>query len=200
MRLGIFGGSFNPVHLGHLLLAEYCREAVRLDQVWFVPAAQPPHKQDQQLAPAADRVQMLKLAIGGHRSFEVWTHEIDRGGVSYTYETLEHLREIRPDDELFLLIGADSLEDLPRWRQPATVLALASPVVVGRVGSPIDWESLARLVDAPRLESFARLAVTMPLIELSSTEMRRRVQAGLSICYQTPRAVEKYIETAKLYR
>ncbi len=200
MRLGIFGGSFDPVHLGHLLLAEYCREAARLDRVWFMPAAQPPHKQQRPLVNAAHRVQMLRLAIGGHEAFEVCTHELDRGGVSYTYQTLEHLRQTRPGDELFLLIGADSLVDLPHWREPGKVLALATPVVVGRVGSQIAWDGLAPFATGERLAAFAQLRVDMPAIELSSTEVRRRVSQGRSIRYQTPRAVEKYIETAGLYR
>ena len=200
MRLGIFGGSFDPVHLGHLLLAEYCREAVGLDRVWFVPAAQPPHKQARELTPAEHRVEMLRLAIAGHQAFEVCLAEIDRGGVSYTWETLHALKQQRPHDELFLLVGADTLVDLPNWRKPETVLELASPVAVGRAGSPIDWEVLAPLVKPARLDTFRSLAVDMPGIELSSSEIRRRVGEGRSIRYQTPRAVEKYIESTGLYR
>jgi len=183
-----------------LLLAEYCRESAQLDRVWFVPASQPPHKRQQELAPAEHRVEMLKLAIAGHESFEVYTGEIERGGVSYTWETLAAIHQQRPGDELFLLIGADTLADLPNWRQPETVLKLASPVVVGRPGCEIHWDSLAPLVDKARLDAFRSLVVNMPGIELSSTEIRRRARAGQSIRYQTPRAVEKYIESAGLYR
>lgn len=200
MRLGIFGGSFDPIHLGHLLLAEYCREAVGLDRVWFVPAAQPPHKQSQELTPADKRVEMLRLAIGGHDAFEVCLAEIERGGVSYTWQTLTAIQEQRPGDELFLLIGADTLMDLPNWRNPEKVLQLATPVAVGRAGSQLNWDVLAPLVEPERLETFRSLAVNMPSIELSSSEIRRRVREGRSIRYQTPRAVEKYIETAGLYR
>jgi len=200
VRLGIFGGSFDPVHLGHLLLAEYCREAVGLDRVWFVPAAQPPHKQTRELSPAEHRVEMLKLAIAGHQPFEVSLVEIERGGVSYTWETLHALKQERPHDELFLLIGADTLIDLPNWRKPETVLELATPVAVGRAGSQIDWDVLAPLVEPARLEAFRSVAVNMPSIELSSSEIRRRVSEGRSVRFQTPRAVEKYIESAGLYR
>ena len=153
MRLGLFGGSFDPVHYGHLLLAECCREQCRLDAVWFVPAAVPPHKQDQELSPAADRIEMLKLAIGGHDVFDVYTGEIDRGGVSFTVETLEQLHEESPDTEMFFLMGADSLGDLPTWREPKRICELAIPAVVRRAGSPEpDDSALARFMSPARLE------------------------------------------------
>ncbi len=119
MRLGIFGGSFDPVHYGHLLLAEYCRTQCALDQVWFVPAATAPHKQQAQAASAPHRVKMLELAIGGHETLAVSSLEVDRGGLSFTAETLESLHDEVPDRSLFLLLGADSLFDLPNWRTPA---------------------------------------------------------------------------------
>ncbi len=134
-RLGIFGGSFDPVHYGHLLLAETCREQCQLDQVWLLPAASAPHKVQKQTAGAKHRVAMLQLAVGGHKAMQVSTVEIDRGGVSYTFETLTTIREQYPDTELFFLMGADSLEDLPHWRQPQTICELAVPVVVRRAGS-----------------------------------------------------------------
>jgi len=201
MRLGIYGGTFDPVHFGHLLLAEYCREECRLDEVWFVPAAVPPHKQGQNFSTATRRVEMLSLAIGGHEQFRVCTREIDRGGVSYTVETLAEIHAEDPTRELFFLLGADSLFDLPLWREPSRICELATLVVVARTTAPApDFACLAALTGAERTAHFRRHLVQMPLIELSSTEIRRRVQAGLSIRYQTPRAVEKYIEAAGLYR
>jgi nicotinate-nucleotide adenylyltransferase len=201
MRLGLFGGSFDPVHYGHLLLAECCREQCHLDAVWFVPAAVPPHKQDRTLSSAADRIEMLKLAIGGHDVFDVYTGEVDRGGVSYTVETLEQLHEESPDTELLFLMGADSLADLPTWREPQRICALAIPVVVRRTGSPEPDDSiLARFMSPERLAIARQHRVEMPVIDLSATEIRRRVSAAQSIRYRTPRAVEKYIETAGLYR
>ena len=152
MRLGIFGGSFDPVHFGHLLLAESCREQCQLDQVWLLPAAVPPHKQGQALTSARQRIEMLELATGGHPAFSVSTLEIDRGGVSYTYETLEAIAEAEPDAQLFLLMGADTLYDLPNWREPGRVCELAIPTVVRRSGSPEpDLEVLRPLMDADRL-------------------------------------------------
>ncbi|REK13073.1 MAG: nicotinate-nucleotide adenylyltransferase [Planctomycetota bacterium] len=205
MRLGIYGGSFDPVHYGHLLLAESCREQLALDAVWFLPAAVPPHKQQRQLATAGTRIEMLELAIGGHEAFAVCTYEIDRGGVSYTVDTLAHLRQEDPTRELFFLMGADSLGDLPTWREPARICELAVPVVVDRRGASVGGEGdmfsvLGDVVDAKRLETIRQHLVRMPRIDLSSSEIRRRVAAGESVRYRTPRAVEKYIGAQKLYR
>jgi nicotinate-nucleotide adenylyltransferase len=200
MRLGLFGGTFDPIHLGHLLLAEYCRESCRLDAVWFVPAAQPPHKLRADLTPAERRVEMLQLALGGHEAFSVCTREIERGGLSYTIDTLSELADEDPARSLFFLLGGDSLADLPQWREPARICQLAMPVVVARPGSPEpDYDSLAGLVSPDRLAAIRTHQVDMPQIGISSRELRRRVAAGLSIRYQAPRAVEKYIETARLY-
>jgi nicotinate-nucleotide adenylyltransferase len=201
MRLGLFGGSFDPVHYGHLILAECCREQCWLDAVWFMPAAVPPHKQGQSLSPAAERIEMLKLAIGGHESFAVYSGEIDRGGVSYTVDTLQKLYSEDPRRELFLLMGADSLADLPNWREPERICELAIPVVASRAGVPDQDDTvLDRLMSGERLAAARQCRVETPVIELSATEIRRRVGAGQSIRFRTPRAVEKYIETHGLYR
>lgn len=200
MRLGIIGGSFDPIHYGHLLLAETCREQCRLDRVWFQPAAVPPHKQAELLTAAEHRIEMVKLAIAGHEAFELSTLEIQRGGISYTVDTLAAIQEEQPDAELFFLMGGDSLRDLPTWREPQRICELAVPVVVSRNGSPPpDFDSLADLVSPQRLEVIRQHQVAMPIIELSSTDIRCRVAADESIRYQTPRAVEKYIETHGLY-
>jgi nicotinate-nucleotide adenylyltransferase len=205
MRLGIFGGTFDPVHYGHLLLAESCREQLALDEVWFVPAAVPPHKQDVVLAPASVRIDMLKLAIGGQESFQVSSYEVDRGGVNYTVDTLEHFLTEDPARELFFLMGADSLRDLHSWRSPERICQLAIPVFVtrtltGPAEGQVDFSLLEGLVAPGRLEVIRQQRVDMPRIDLCSTEIRRRVGQGRSIRYQTPRAVERYIETAGLYR
>ena len=201
MRLGIFGGSFDPVHYGHLLLAEHCREQCRLDAVWFVPASVPPHKQGSTLSPAVDRIEMLKLATGGNEAFAVWSGEIDRGGVSYTVDTLEQLQQEDKKRDLFFLMGADSLADLPTWREPKRICELAIPLVVRRAGSPpVDDAVLAKLMSPDRLAIAREAHIEMPIIDLSASEIRRRAAVGQTIRYQTPRAVEKYIEATGLYR
>ncbi len=200
-KLGIFGGSFDPIHYGHLLLAETCREQCGLDRVLLVPAAVPPHKMSQAMTSARDRVEMVSLAIGGHEHLAVSTIEIDRGGVSYTVDTLTTLTEQLPGSSLFFLMGADSLKDLPTWREPQRLCELAVPLVVRRAGSPEpDFSAIHHLVTAQRLEEIREHQVEMPIIELSSTEIRQRVATGRSIRFRTPRAVEKFIETHGLYR
>jgi nicotinate-nucleotide adenylyltransferase len=195
MRLGIFGGAFDPIHNGHLLLAEQCREQCQLDEVWFVPTKIPPHKKAESLSPDADRVEMLKLATVGRPEFVVSEIELDRDDVSWTVDTLRQLRDERPHDELFLLIGADSLGDFPTWRDPELIADLATVVAVNRGEASLE-ELTADL--NPKLANKVRL-VTMPGISISATDLRNRVSEGRSIRYLVPRAVEQYIAGRYLY-
>jgi nicotinate-nucleotide adenylyltransferase len=201
MRIGILGGSFDPVHYGHLLLAECCREDCQLDQVWFVPTAISPHKLSRAPAPAKARIAMLELVAGGRQEFVVCQLEALRGGISYTVDTLEMIASQQPEADLFFLLGADALQDLPRWLQPARICQLALPVVIRRGGlAEPNWELLQGIVPENRLMQARQHQVQMPGVDLSSSEIRRRVRTGLSIRYQTPRAVEMYIQTHGLYR
>ena len=200
MRLGLFGGSFDPIHYGHLLLAECCWEQARLDQVLFVPAAIAPHKQGCLAAPPEDRVAMVELAIAGHSAFRVSRHEIDRGGVNYTVDTLETFHSRWPDAELFFLLGADMFHDLPNWRRASRVCQLATPLVVSRAGEdPIRLETLDGIATSERLESIAQEQVRMPPVCISSSEIRQRVSRGQSIRYRTPPEVVEYIRRRRLY-
>lgn len=201
MRLGLFGGSFDPVHFGHLLLAESAREQCRLDRILFLPAAVPPHKQGQPAAAVRRRIEMLQLAIGGHEAFAVSDIEAQRGGISYTIDTLRYFRQDDPEADLFFLMGADMLHDLPNWREAEEVCRLAIPVVVRRPATPEpDFSVLRGVTTSDRIELFREHQVEMPQIGISSTEIRRRIAAGCSIRYWTPRAVEKFIQTHGLYR
>jgi nicotinate-nucleotide adenylyltransferase len=193
MRLGLFGGSFDPVHNGHLLLAECCRDQFRLDEVWLIPAGVQPLKPRGPVASGADRVAMLRLAIAGRERLRVSTIEVDRDGVSYTVDTLREVRRRCPDDELLFLMGADTLADLPQWREPAEVLRLATPLVVHRAGSPLaDFAALGGLVSPARLDEVRTHLVEMPATDLRSSELRRRLAAGESIYDATPRDVAEY--------
>jgi nicotinate-nucleotide adenylyltransferase len=201
MRIGVFGGSFDPVHYGHLLLAECCREQCHLDQVWFVPAAVPPHKKDRAITPGTVRIEMLELAIAGHPAFSVSRYEVDRGGVNYTVETLAHLHQEVPGSEFFFLLGADMLYDLPHWREAGKVCELATMVVVGRPGmGPLTLDFLRAVTTSERIEAICGQQVEMPEIGISSTELRQRIAQGRSIRYQTPVAVAEYIRSHGLYR
>lgn len=201
MKLGVFGGSFDPVHMGHLLLAETCRESCGLDHVLFVPAFVPPHKQDKSLADPKHRVEMLRLALAGHESFAVCEDEINRGGTSFTYQTLEGLHESYPNDDLFFLMGADSLDEFSTWKKPDRICELATPVIVRRRGSsPVDFEKLSSFFSPDKLKELESYEVDFPAIEISSTEIRKRLNEGRSVRYRLPRAVEKYIESSRLYQ
>jgi nicotinate-nucleotide adenylyltransferase len=200
MRLGILGGTFDPVHYGHLLLAECCREQCGLDRVWFMPTAVPPHKQSAEITPASHRIEMLSLAIAGNPLFEVCRYEADRGGVNYTVDTLSHFQREDPSRQLYFLLGGDSLADLPTWREPGQICELATLVVVRRPEmAELDFAALEGIVSTPHIDAIRRNVVEMPRIDLSAREMRALVAAGKSIRYRTPRAVEKYIETHELY-
>jgi nicotinate-nucleotide adenylyltransferase len=193
MRLGLFGGTFDPIHLGHLILAESCREAVELDRVWFVVAGSPPHKPGGR-TPIADRLEMARIAVAGHPSFEVSEVEARGPGPHYSFETLETIERERPGDDLFFLIGADSLADLARWRRPERIAELASIVVVNRPG--------VEPPEPPDLGPGAKplVHVTIPPIGIASHELRRLVSERRSIRYRVPRGVEAYIATQDLYR
>lgn len=192
MRLGIFGGTFDPIHLGHLILAESCRESCRLDRVWFVVAGAPPHKPGGRTH-VDHRLEMARIAVAGHPAFEVSERETERPGPHYSVDTLEAIRRDRPDDELFFLIGADSLVDLPGWREPGRIAGLATVVVVNRPG--IDPPTTL-----PDLGGKPLIGVDVPPIGIASSDLRRRRAEGRSIRYQVPRGVEAYIAEHGLYR
>jgi nicotinate-nucleotide adenylyltransferase len=200
MRIGVFGGTFDPVHLGHLILAEQCREQGRLDQVWFVPAASPPHKQGQPLTPFAQRVEMLALALAGQPAFRIEELEKERPGPSFTVHTLEEIRRRHPAAALALPVGADTLADLPHWYQPARVVELAELLVTPRPGWPLP--TAAELQAALRLPAGVALRlhiVEAPLIDIASRDLRRRAAEGRSLRYLVPRAVAAYIADKRLY-
>jgi nicotinate-nucleotide adenylyltransferase len=199
MRLGLFGGTFDPVHLGHLLMAEQCREQCALDQLWFVPAAVPPHKQGREITPGKARAEMLEVAIAGCRDFAVSRMELDRGGTTFTVDTLQHLHDEDPSCELFFLLGADSLADLPTWREPARIAQLATIVAVNRGDRPLPESATLKTMLGEEIALRVQL-VTMPGIDLSASDTRRRVREGRSIRFMVPRAVEVYIHEHQLYR
>ncbi len=200
MRLGMYGGSFDPVHYGHLLLAQTAHQQARLDKVWFMPAAESPHKQGQSVAPTAARIEMLRLAIAGNAHFDLSLLECERGGVSYTLETLQMIAQQEPDAERFLIMGADSLVDFPNWKSPGEICQLATLLVVARPGVAVDFGPPAPLVSPEQLSEYQEQQLQMPLVGFSSSELRTRVAEGKSIRYWTPRSVEKVIETQGLYR
>lgn len=197
-RIGVLGGTFDPVHIGHLIVAEEARVRLGLERVLFVPARVSPHKLDEEPCDAEHRWRMVELAIAGNPHFEASRMELDRRGPSYTVDTLVALRKtFGPGCELHFIMGVDALEGLQRWRDPERILALARIVAVTRPGHDLDVDALARALPGlpGRLEVLATLQ-----IGISATDLRERARRGLPIRYQVPEEVEAYIREHGLYR
>jgi nicotinate-nucleotide adenylyltransferase len=194
-RIGVFGGTFDPIHLGHLAAAEWAVRDANLDRVLFVPSAKPPHRAAAQ-APAEDRLAMTKLAVEGEPRFEVSDVEVKRGGPSYTVDTLEELHRTFPDDQLFLILGWDAARLFRTWHEPERVSALASIVIVDRGKSQPVPSELKAIGLAP--ERLIICHVRTP--DISGSELRRAIAAGESVAGKVPPAVERYIAAHNLYR
>lgn len=199
-RVGLFGGSFDPVHNGHLAVAQACRDRARLDEVWFVPTAVQPHKPGGPVASDQQRVALLNHALADKQGLVTSLVEIERGGVSYTVDTLGELNSSYPRHQFFLLMGADTLHDLPNWRQPDKVLRLATPLVVRRAGEPSpDFTVLSSIVSPDRVRAIKDSEVDMPAVDISSSAIRKRVAQKESIKALVPQAVARFIAEHQLY-
>lgn len=198
VRTGILGGSFNPPHNGHLAMAAAACAGARLDRVLFVPAAAPPHKlQHNGMAPAEDRLAMVREAIAGHAAYGVWDGELRRGGVSYTVDTLRQLRAEFPEDRFVLIIGGDTLRDLHTWREPVAIVEMAEVVTLVRPG--VSVPGMRPQLPPPWPERLLAGIVPAEPVDVSSTEIRRRVAAGDSIAQLVPAGVAAYIRRHGLY-
>ena len=196
-RLGILGGTFNPPHVGHLVCAQEAHARLELDTVVWMPVSAPPHK-EVDADPGPDvRAELCRRAVAGDERFEVSTLEIERGGPSFTVDTLQELHERRPEDQLTFIAGGDMARSLPSWRDPERVLALAEVAVAERQGAGRDaiLTSLRALAGADRVRFF-----DMPRIDVSSSMLRGRVAEGRSIRYLVPDAVAELIAEKGLYR
>jgi nicotinate-nucleotide adenylyltransferase len=196
VKTGILGGTFDPIHIGHLILAESAREELGLGKVIFIPTGEPWRKAGRDVSDGAHRLAMADLAVQGNEAFQVSPMEVERPGPSYLYETLEELERDSPGDEMYFLLGADALADLPNWREPKRIVELATLAVARRgetTARPNPGSALkgleARLVDIP-----------MPEIGISATAIRQRVKSGKSIKFLVPAGVELYIGEQGLYR
>ena len=204
LRYGIYGGAFDPIHLGHLVLAESCLRQAKLDRVVFVPTGTSPHRSGKEnySASAEDRLNMIESAITGYEEFLISRYEIERRETSYTVETLQYFHRTFAlvEPQFFLLMGADMFNDLPNWHEAGEICKLALPLLVTRPETPSPYfAALSGVVSADRLEEIRRSTVAMPQIGISSTQIRDRVTAGESIRFQVPRSVEAYIATHQLY-
>ena len=196
-RLGIMGGTFDPIHIGHLACAEQAREAFSLDAVIFVPAGVPVFKKDRAVTPAADRLAMCRLAVASNPAFDVSALEIERGGDTYTVDTLRELRAHYPENvELFFITGADAVYHIVQWRESAAIANLARLIAVTRPGYVLS-EERKRFIEASG--SFAIDYLEVTALAISSSDLRQRVSCGRSIRYLTMQSVHDYIRDAGLY-
>ncbi len=198
MRTGLFGGTFDPIHLGHLIAAEEVRVRLSLDRVLFIPARQPWLKADKDITHPQARLAMVRLAIQSNPGFSVSEVEIERPGPTYTVDTIESMREAaQGNGDFFFIAGTDAVADMPRWKDPHRIVTLCRIIAVRRPGAEsIDMESLT-----PHIPQAAQCMtiVDVPQIDISSTMIRDRVKSGLSIRYLVPSAVEAYIFEHGLY-
>ena len=192
MRIGLYGGTFDPIHLGHLRAAETAREAMGLDLVAFLPSAVPPHR-GAPLSAAADRLAMARLATASHPRFEAWDAELRRPGPSYTVETVSSLLAARPSDSFVLVVGADTWPEIPTWREPERLLSLVEVAVVDRPGYP------GPEPEAPFPGARGVRRVEGPALPISATAIRERARQGRSVRFLVPDAVADYIVARRLY-
>ena len=197
-RIGLLGGTFDPIHLGHLIVAEEARTRLSLDRLLFVPSRQPWRKAGREIAPEADRLAMVRLAVEGNPGFEVSLVDLEREGPSYSVDTVCDVRAtLSPEAELYFILGYDALMDLPHWHAPAELARITRLVTVIRPGYELDWSPLEQAI--PQARETVMLLET-PEIGISSTEVRQRVAAGRSIRYWVPDLVAEYIQQQGLYR
>jgi nicotinate-nucleotide adenylyltransferase len=200
-KIGVFGGSFDPVHLGHLGIAEEAREIFGLDRVIFVPAALPPHKRSGTVAPAADRLAMVALAIAGNPRFSASDIELHRAGPSYTIDTLDELQRKRPRARLYFIVGADSLAELHKWRHAAELVRRYEFIIIKRPGTrPPYAKSLEKAFGKRVAARLGANFIKTGIYDISATAIRKRVRDGKNIRYLVPPAVERYIFRKGLYR
>ena len=196
MNIGVLGGTFDPIHMGHLIVAEEARIRLGLQEVLFVPAGQPWLKLDRHISPAIHRVEMVRRAIGNNPHFKLCTLEVERSGPSYTVDTMMILRkQLGSEASLFFIVGRDTLAELPLWKEPRKLVQLCRFVVAPRLGTK-DLKHLETSI--PELPERV-VQLDMPVIEISSSGIRHRIGQGLSIRYLVPAEVEEYITEQKIY-
>ncbi|GIP01750.1 nicotinate-nucleotide adenylyltransferase [Paenibacillus sp. cl141a] len=192
MKVGIMGGTFDPIHIGHMLAAECARDAYDLEEVWFMPSHIPPHKEDAGVT-GLMRLEMTAEAIAGHPSFRTLDWEVKRGGVSYTVDTVRELRDAYPEHDFYFIIGADMVAYLPKWNRIGELAEMLTFIGLNRPGTELSVD------DLPDFLQKAVVTAEMPLIEISSTIIRSRAASGSSIRYMVPDRVYDYIVRSGIY-
>ncbi|MCI9337620.1 MAG: nicotinate-nucleotide adenylyltransferase [Lachnospiraceae bacterium] len=199
-RIGIMGGTFNPIHIGHLMLADWAMDAVKLDEVWMVPAGMPYMKAGQEVLPGAERLKMTELAVRDNDRFRCLDIEIRREGYTYSYETLEELRRRYPEDDFFFIVGADCLFTIETWKAPERILSCCTLVAAVRGGR--SFSELERKKDELEKRFCTKNILLIPFLQMSisSTEIRERIRRKESVRYLVPDSVLAYIREKGFYR
>lgn len=192
MKVGIMGGTFDPLHIGHMMAAEAARESYGLEEVWFMPSHIPPHKHEAYVS-GADRLAMVEETVKGHEAFRTLDWEVSSDGVSYTIDTIRKLQAEYPQLDFYFIIGADMVQYLPKWQGIEELAQRITFIGVERPGTQLDLEALPHAIAAKVL------LADMPLVEISSTKLRERAAAGRSIRYMVPDAVYDYVQRSGLY-
>jgi len=200
MKIGVLGGTFNPIHIGHLILADEIREAAVLDRVLFIPAYFPPHKKASDVVSGEHRLRMVELAIAGNPFFEASDIELRRKGVSYTIETITGLRRERPDGEFYFIIGADTVPELATWHKIGELAGLCKFLVGSRPGCRLRWEPLQEVLPKAGVNELRGGVIPTTPVGVSSSMIRSRIRDGRTVRYLVPRGIEKYIAEHSLYR
>jgi len=197
MNIGVFGGTFDPIHIGHLIVAEKVRTEIGLSEVFFAPAGQPWLKASRPISAALHRLEMIRLAILTNPYFKISTIEVDRPGPSYTVDTMTILQQqLGAEAKLFFILGSDALAELPQWKEPSRLIQMCHLVAFTRPGTALPLKSLEAVI--PGI-SRRVIFVDIPQVDISATQIRQRVAQGASIRYLVPEAVERYILEHKLY-
>lgn len=186
-KIGIIGGTFNPPHIGHLIIAEHVRDQLGLEKILFMPSYTPPHKKQKKTIDSKHRIAMLEKTVSQNNQFEIDLSEIKRKGKSYTYDTIKALKEVYPDTEFYFIVGADMVEDLPNWHNIDELVSLVQFVAVNRPDYQVS-------------SSYPVIMVDVPDIDISSSDIRQKVNDGCSIKYLVTSETEKYIESEGLYK
>ncbi|MBZ2175358.1 nicotinate-nucleotide adenylyltransferase [Schnuerera sp. xch1] len=199
LKIGIMGGTFDPIHNGHLILAEYSRISFNLNKILFIPTGNPPHKNSEDISPNRYRYDMTLLAISTNMNYYLSTIEIERKGVTYTIDTIKYLKSKFEDAEFYFILGADSLYKIHKWKNYEELLSLCNFIVARRPNH--NNKKLEKRKDDLNTKYNSSIHILeAPLIDISSTQIRERIRNGLSIKYLVPRSVEAYIEKNRIYR
>jgi len=200
-RAGLYGGSFDPIHLGHLSIATAVADQLNLDEVIFLPSAQPPHKTDIQLTPIMHRAEMVRLAIADFPIFSFSDYDLERPGPTFTIDTVKHFRKTcKPGTELFWIIGEDSLLELPTWHRIAEFVDLCQIVTAARkTTQQLDWNRFHPVLNDQQIESLRRGMLETPIVDISATDIRSRLAQGRQVQSEIPKIVRQYIQQHGLY-